>query len=43
MSIISDLFKGIVVLSILALADYGFTVKDIANKAADSHKKGLTK
>ena len=43
MVIISDLFNGALVLSILALADYGVTVKDIASKAADSHKKGLTK
>lgn len=43
MSIIGDLFKGIVILSILALVDQGFTVKDMASKAAYSHKKGLTK
>ncbi len=43
MDIFGDLFKGIVILSILALVDHGFTIKDMANKAAESHKKGLTK
>lgn len=43
MAIISDLFKGIVILSVLALVDHGFNVKNIASKAADSHKQGLTK
>ena len=43
MDIFSDLFKGINILSILALADLGLTVKEMASKAADSHKKGLTK
>ncbi len=42
MDIINDLFKGIAILSILALVDHGFTVRDIASKAVDSHKKGLT-
>lgn len=41
--LISDLFKGIVILSVLALVDHGFTLKDMASKAPDSHKKGLTK
>lgn len=43
MGIINNLFKGMIILSILALADHGFTVKDMASKAANSHKKGLTK
>lgn len=43
MGIIGDLFKGTVVLSILALVDHGFAARDMASKAADSHKKGLTK
>lgn len=43
MGIIVDLFKGMIILSIIALADHGFTVKDMASKAADSHKKSLTK
>ncbi len=43
MSLLNDLFKGAIVLSILALAQHGFTVKDMANKAAKVHKKGLTK
>ena len=40
MSLLNDLFKGAIVLSILALAQHGFTVKDMANKAAKVHKKG---
>lgn len=43
MDIIGDLFKGMIILSLLALVDHGITVKDMASKAADSHKKGLTK
>ncbi len=43
MGIIGNLFKGMLILSFLALVDHGFTLKDMASKAADSHKKGLTK
>lgn len=43
MGIVSDLFKGMIILSILALVGHGFTIKDMASKAVDSHKKGLTK
>lgn len=43
MSIFSDLFRGMVILSILAVAQHSCSVKDMANKAADAHKKGLTK
>lgn len=43
MGLINDLFKGMIILSILALADHGFIVKGMASKAADSRKKGLTK
>jgi len=42
MGIINNLFKGIVILSILALVDHGFTVKEMARKAIDSHNKSLT-
>tara|TARA_B100001971_G_scaffold215154_1_gene258451 strand:+ start:10042 stop:10215 length:174 start_codon:yes stop_codon:yes gene_type:complete len=43
MSLLNDLFKGAIVLSILALAEHGFTVKDMAKEAAKVHDKGLTK
>ena len=43
MSLLNDLFKGAIALSILALAQHGFTVKDIAKEAAKVHQKGLTK
>ena len=43
MSILNDLFKGAIVLSILALAQHDFTVKDMAKEAAKVHKQGLTK
>ncbi len=42
MNLIGDLFKGMVVLSLLAVIQHGCTVKDMASKAADAHKKGLT-
>ena len=42
MNLISDLFKGMVVLSILALGQHGCTVKEISSKAVDVHKKGLS-
>jgi hypothetical protein len=42
MSLLNDLFKGAIVLSILALAQHGFTVKDMAKEAAKVHEKGLT-
>ncbi len=43
MSILNDLFKGAIALAILALAQHGFTVKDMAEEAAKVHQKGLTK
>lgn len=43
MSLLNELFKGAIVLSILALAGHGFTVKDMAKEAAKVHQKGLTK
>ena len=38
MDIISDLLKEMNILSILALADHGFTIKDMASKADVSDK-----
>lgn len=43
MSLLNDLFKGAIALSILALVQHGFTVKDMAKEAAKVHQKGLTK
>lgn len=43
MSILNDLFKGAIVLSIIAVAEHGFTVKNMATKAVNVHRKGLTK
>ncbi len=42
MNLISDLFRGMIFLSILATTQHGCTVKEVARKAADAHKKGLT-
>lgn len=42
MSILSDLFKGAIILSFIAIVDHGFTVKGMAKSAAKAHKKGLT-
>ena len=43
MNLLNDLFKGAILLSILALAQQGFTVKGMAKEAANVHQKGLTK
>lgn len=42
MNLVNDLFKGMVVLSILALGQHGCTVKEISSKAVDAHIKGLS-
>lgn len=42
MSLINDLMKGLIVLAILALIQNGFSVKKMAEKAVNAHKKGLT-
>lgn len=42
MNIIGDVFNGMVILSTFALIQQGCTVKDMANKAAKTHQKGLT-
>jgi len=42
MSLINDLVKGLIVLAILALIQNGFSVKKMAEKAVNAHKKGLT-
>ena len=43
MGILNELFKGAIALSIMALVQHGFTVKDMAKEAAKAHQKGLTK
>jgi len=42
MGIIRDLFRGTVILSFIAIAQEGCTVKQIATKAATVHQKGLS-
>ena len=42
MSLINDIFKGFLILSIMALAQEGCSVKEMASKAAVSHEKGLS-
>ena len=42
MEIIGSLFKGMVILSFFAVVEQGCSVKNMAVKAVDAHKKGLT-
>ena len=42
MDLIGDLFKGMVILSLMALAQEGCSVKQMAGKAVEAHKKGLS-
>ena len=42
MSFIGDMFKGFIFLSFIALIDNGCSVKNMANTAAKTHKKGLS-
>ncbi|MCB9027135.1 MAG: hypothetical protein H6625_12500 [Bdellovibrionaceae bacterium] len=42
MSLINDLMKGLIVLALLALIQNGFSVKKMAERAVNAHKKGLT-
>lgn len=42
MNLIFDLFKGMILLSFLSVAQHGCTVKNMATKAAESHQNGLT-
>jgi hypothetical protein len=42
MSIINDLFRGFIILSLMSLAQHGCSVKDMAKTAAKAHKKGLS-
>jgi|SaaInlStandDraft_5_1057022.scaffolds.fasta_scaffold02464_3 hypothetical protein len=42
MSIFGDLFRGFIILSIIALVQNGCSVRKMAERAASAHKKGLT-
>ena len=42
MGIINSIFQGFITISLLALIQHGCSVKDMAGKAADAHKKGLS-
>ncbi len=42
MDLIGDLFRGMVILSLMAVAHHGYSVKEMASKAADAHKAGLS-
>lgn len=42
MSLIGEIFKGMVLLSILAVVQQSCSVKKMANKAVSAHKHGLT-
>ncbi len=42
MDLIGSLFKGMVMLSLVALLQEGCSVKEMAGRAADAHKKGLS-
>ena len=42
MRLIGDLFRGMIVLSLMAVAQNSCSVKKMATKAANAHKKGLT-
>ncbi|MCB0414829.1 MAG: hypothetical protein KDD50_10875 [Bdellovibrionales bacterium] len=42
MSLITDMFKGMIILSIFAVIQNGCSVRKMAERAAHAHKKGLT-
>ncbi|MDP7319577.1 MAG: hypothetical protein QF441_03170 [Bacteriovoracaceae bacterium] len=42
MGILYDLFKGLIVISILSLIHHGLSTQSTAKKASEVHKKGLT-
>ncbi len=41
MTLLNDLMKGLIILAFLALIQNGFSVKKMAEKASNSHKKGF--
>lgn len=42
MDLIGSVFKGMVLLSLMAVAQQGCSVKEMAGIAANAHKKGLS-
>jgi len=42
MDLIGSLFKGMVLLSLMAVLQEGCSVKEMAGRASDAHKKGLS-
>ena len=42
MDLINDVFRGMVMLSLVAVLQEGCSVKEMAGRAADAHKKGLS-
>ena len=42
MSLIDDIFKGFIILSIMSLTQHGCSVKEMASQATKAHKKGLS-
>ncbi len=42
MDFVGDLFRGMVVLSLMAVAQHGCTAKEMASKATDARKKDLS-
>jgi len=42
MNLINDLIRGSVILSVLALTQHSCSVKQMAHKASEAHKKGLS-
>ena len=42
MDLISGIFRGMVMLSLVALLQEGCSVKEMAGRASETHKKGLS-
>jgi hypothetical protein len=42
MNLIGSMFRGMVSLSFIAVITHGCSVKEMAHKAAEAHKKGLS-
>lgn len=42
MSLIGDMFKGMLLISFFAVSQQSCSTKDMAIKAADAHQRGLT-
>ena len=42
MDLINDIFRGFILLSLMAVAQHGCSIQEMAGKAADAHKKGLS-